>query len=49
MNTRFTSSGNNTNPKDKEIFEIKKEINSLREEREILKKALAIFSGQQKR
>ena len=33
-------------PKDKEIFELKKEVANLKEERDILKKALAIFSGQ---
>jgi transposase len=34
----------NGNPKDKEIYELKKEIRDLKEEREILKKAVAIFS-----
>jgi transposase len=32
------------NPRDKEIYELKKEIKNLKEEREILKKAMAIFS-----
>jgi transposase len=32
------------NPRDKEIFELRKEISILKEEREILKKAMAIFS-----
>jgi len=34
----------NGNPRDKEIYELKKEIKDLKEEREILKKAMAIFS-----
>lgn len=34
----------NGNPKDKELFELKKQIADLREENEILKKAAAIFS-----
>lgn len=38
----------NGNPIDKELFELKKENAILREEREILKKALAIFSGVKK-
>jgi transposase len=32
-------------PKDKEIYELKKKIADLEMEREILKKAIAIFSG----
>jgi len=36
------------NPRDNELFELKKENAILREEREILKKAVAIFSGKQK-
>lgn len=38
----------NGNPIDKELFDLKKENAILREEREILKKALAIFSGVKK-
>ncbi len=38
----------NGNPQDKELFDLKKENAILREEREILKKAIAIFSGKQK-
>lgn len=38
----------NGNPIEKELFELKKENAILREEREILKKALAIFSGVKK-
>lgn len=38
----------NGNPTEKEMFELKKENAILREEREILKKALAIFSGVKK-
>ena len=34
----------NGNPRDREIFEYKKEIAILKEERDILKKAMAIFS-----
>jgi transposase len=37
----------NGNPRDKEIFEMKKRIRDLEEERDILKKAMAIFSQQQ--
>ena len=36
------------NPRDKEIYELKKEIRNLKEEREILKKAMAIFSQEKK-
>ncbi|MCK5368627.1 MAG: transposase [Cyclobacteriaceae bacterium] len=32
------------NPRDKEIFELKKQVATLKEERDILKKAMAIFS-----
>lgn len=32
------------NPRDKEILELRKEISILKEERDILKKAMAIFS-----
>ena len=32
------------NPRDTEIYELKKEIKNLKEERDILKKAMAIFS-----
>ena len=38
----------NGNPRDKEIYEYKKKIALLEEERNILKKALAIFSGTMK-
>ena len=38
----------NGNPIEKELFELKKENAILREEREILKKAVAIFSGVKK-
>ena len=38
----------NGNPIEKELFELKKENAILKEEREILKKALAIFSGVKK-
>jgi transposase len=38
----------NGNPQEKELYELKKENAILREEREILKKAIAIFSGKQK-
>jgi transposase len=38
----------NGNPRDKEIYEYKKKIALLEEERDILKKALAIFSGTMK-
>jgi transposase len=34
----------NGNPKDKELFELKKKLADITEERDILKKALAIFS-----
>ena len=36
------------NPRDKEVFELKKEISNLKEERDILKKAVAIFSDRKK-
>lgn len=36
------------NPKDKEIYELKKKIMDLELEKEILKKAIAIFSGTKK-
>ena len=36
------------NPIDKELFELKKELANVKEERDILKKALAIFSGRKK-
>ena len=36
----------NGNPRDKELFELKREIAVLKEERDILKKAMAIFSQQ---
>lgn len=35
----------NGNPKEKEIFDLKKKVADLELEREILKKAIAIFSG----
>ena len=38
----------NGNPKDKEIYELKKKIADIELEREILKKAIAIFSGAKK-
>ena len=38
----------NGNPIEKELYELKKENAILREEREILKKAVAIFSGVKK-
>ena len=39
----------NGKPKDKELYELKKELADIKEERDILKKALAIFSqGKQK-
>lgn len=34
----------NGNPRDKEIYELKKKITELKEERDILKKVMAIFS-----
>lgn len=37
----FTGNGN---PRDKEMYELKKEIALLKEERDILKKAMVIFS-----
>ena len=37
----FTGHGN---PRDKELYELKKRIKNLEEERDILKKAMAIFS-----
>jgi transposase len=40
-NNPFPGKGN---PRDKEIYELKKEIKNLKEERDILKKAMAIFS-----
>ena len=40
-NNPFPGKGN---PRDKEIYELKKEIRILKEERDILKKAMAIFS-----
>lgn len=41
MDNPFPGKGN---PRDKEIYELKKEIKNLKEERDILKKAMAIFS-----
>jgi transposase len=38
----------NGNPKDKEIYELKKKVADLELESEILKKAIAIFSGRKK-
>jgi transposase len=38
----------NGNPKDKEVYELKKKVADLELEREILKKAIAIFSGTKK-
>lgn len=38
----------NGNPKEKEIYELKKKVADLELEREILKKAIAIFSGAKK-
>jgi transposase len=38
----------NGNPKEKEIYELKKKIADLELDREILKKAIAIFSGTKK-
>jgi transposase len=36
------------NSKDQEIFELKREVEQLREEKDILKKALAVFSRPQR-
>ena len=44
----FVGSGN-TNPSDKDLQAIKKELEDIRLERDILKKALAIFSKQKQR
>jgi len=38
----------NGNPKDREIYELKKKIAELEMEREILKKAISIFSEKKK-
>ena len=38
----------NGNPRDEEIFKLKKELAEVKEERDILKKAMAIFSKPQK-
>ena len=47
FNDDFKTFPGKGNPRDEEVFRLKKELREVKEERDILKKAMAIFSKEQ--